>query len=834
MDFFKLLFTNILFTLSFSSYSQEVPILNYSTDINGQVRLEVASSEDNYYILNVRHDSIGDFDLATSMTLGEEGTTTIITEPLESYPIEQYQVLEYLIATPADTDGDGIDDITEFSNLPLQSPLNHAESIDFTNGTVAIDNLITFKQLSVSDTIVPWAEFLTDQEFVKFVIVALDSDTPDLYFINTETHYRHSAFMDTLGIDFFDVFKGEIVYYPTVISNNGTLGTFSFNYSFGDNKSFEIVEKCYELIAANMPFLKNNLSYFITENGQWQYQIDEEFYDSSRISILFEADVYADIDYLALNVAEGFGFFRLMDLEETPNSRDVVLYESLPNSLPRVGGIMTSVIQTPLSHVNLRAIQDHLPNAFIRDPLSVDSIANLIDKYVYYKVEQDKYFIREATVEEVNNWFEDIRPDEEQVPALNLTYTDILPLDEINFGMSDGFGAKCTNVATMRTFGFPEGTIPDGFGVPFYFYQEFMKYNGFFDEIETILADPDFQADLNTRIDMLKDLRSRIKDADMPQWILDELQAMHDSFPEGTSVRCRSSTNNEDLPGFSGAGLYTSKTQHPDEGHISKSIKQVYASMWNFRAYDERDFYRVDHYIASMGVLCHPNYSDEKANGVGVSTDPIYQTDNTFYLNTQVGEDLVTNPDALSTPEEILLDRVSVTEDDYIVIRYSSLVPDEQLIMNENYLNQMRDFLATIHDEFKILYDAEDAEGFAMDIEYKITSDDQLIIKQARPWASFWSDVAIFVESPPEITGINMRYFPNPVYDYLNIQCDDCDATTIYITNLAGQQILQKFINFNHNKSLQISINNLPKGMYIINGTGEYGEIYFAKKFFKK
>ena len=49
----------------------------------------------------------------------------------------------------------------------------------------------------------------------------------------------------------------------------------------------------------------------------------------------------------------------------------------------------------------------------------------------------------------------------------------------------------------------------------------------------------------------------------MPQWMLDDLQAMHDAFPEGTAVRVRSSTNNEDLPGFSGAGLYTSKTQYP-------------------------------------------------------------------------------------------------------------------------------------------------------------------------------------------------------------------------------------------------------------------------------
>mgnify|MGYP000277132139 CR=1 FL=1 len=96
-----------------------------------------------------------------------------------------------------------------------------------------------------------------------------------------------------------------------------------------------------------------------------------------------------------------------------------------------------------------------------------------------------------------------------------LSYTDILPLEDITFSMFDGFGAKCTNVATMLSFGFPDKTIPDGFGIPFSYYQKFMEHNNFFEELEAILNDPDFQNDRDIRDDMLKDFRKKVKKADM-------------------------------------------------------------------------------------------------------------------------------------------------------------------------------------------------------------------------------------------------------------------------------------------------------------------------------
>ena len=292
---------------------------------------------------------------------------------------------------------------------------------------------------------------------------------------------------------------------------------------------------------------------------------------------------------------------------------------------------------------------------------------------------------------------------------------------------------KTANVATLRTFGFREGTVPDGFGIPFYFYDKFMKHNDFYAKIEALRNDPAFQDDYDAKTDALKKFRDEIKKGEMPDWMMDALSKLHSTFPEGTSLRCRSSTNNEDLPGFSGAGLYDSFTHHPDEGHLSKSIKQVFASLWNFRAYEAREFYRIDHLATAMGVLVHPNFADELANGVAVTDDVVYQTIGNYYLNIQVGEDLVTNPEAQSIPEEILLDWWDSTN--YRVVTTSNRTSDSKQILTDAYLRELNRYLGMIHNKFSLLYGPVGrTRDFAMEIEFKITNDGKLSIKQARPW----------------------------------------------------------------------------------------------------
>ena len=697
------------------------------------VPIVVTSTTADYFVLYASHDVNGEtVEYPVQVKLGEEGTTTL-AENVAPLPVERYRVEKHLVADPADVDGDCTDDITELNDLGRMNPVNNGVAVELGDGAAAIPNQETFETLAYRS---PSGLF-----YVKYIVIGIETDRPSVYFMNTNKFQRHEDFLRAILVDSQGDFRSTIIYDPEFVAPDGSLGFFRFS-NFRLPKSFSYMERTYTLLAGSMPLVKDNLALWIHNHVLPTVQDDIPLYEESRINVVFDEDVFGDTEFMALNPGEGFGLLRSLDPDERPNSRDIVIYETLPNELPRVAGIISTVPQTPLSHVNLRALQDSIPNAFIADALEDDTVSGLIGSYVHYAVTETGYTIRAATQEEVDGHYAASRPAEVQTPQRDLTVTSITALSEIGFDDWDSFGVKAANVAVLGTLDFPEGTVPDGFAVPFYFYDEFMEHNELYDDVREMLADSDFQTDYDTKADKLKDLRKKIKKAETPEWIETALTEMHTEFPEGTSLRYRSSTNNEDLPGFNGAGLYDSKTQHPEETEedgISKSLKQVYASLWNFRAFIERDFHRVDHLAAAMGVLVHPNYSDELVNGVAVSVDPAYGTDGTYYVNSQVGEDLVTNPDAHSVPEEVLL----YSDGTYSIAALSNQVPRGQLLMTDDQLAQLHRRLAAVQDKFAELYGIEGDERFAMEIEFKITSDNVLAIKQARPW--------IFADPPPEI-----------------------------------------------------------------------------------
>ena len=268
------------------------------------------------------------------------------------------------------------------------------------------------------------------------------------------------------------------------------------------------------------------------------------------------------------------------------------------------------------------------------------------------------------------------------------------------------------------------------------FYDAFMKHNGFYQMARQLLATQDFRKDATTRERALKEFRKAIKKGKLPQWMKEAFAAARAEFAADQSIRCRSSTNNEDLPGFSGAGLYDSFTHKPDEGELGKSIRQVYASMWNFRAFEEREFFRIDHMQAAMGVVLHKNTKGERVTGGAVSKDVLYQAQHKdmtlYYVNAQRGEDLVTNPNAASVPEELLLSPRNSRNDR--VLQYSNRIANQESLLDPECRQELRQTMRIISDRFARLYEKVDDADFAMEVEFKVDAKGNVLVKQARPW----------------------------------------------------------------------------------------------------
>lgn len=617
------------------------------------------------------------------------------------------------------------------------------EDLDFELGVAVIPDRETFEKLSYQGSDTGRDSYLSGLEFVKFIIDRPRTEDAKVYFMNTENYRAHPPYMGMVGLSRGGFgggrgrgpggVRGAICYLPRMKAPDGKPGLYIFDFQPNDAYRFEEIQSFYQTLIAKAPVLEGKLAFHPLEGNLGQYREDQTRYDEAGLPVFLDSDKRANIAYLPLNPGESFGRLRLLDNDTRPALRDIVICQTLPNQMPQVAGVLSAVRQTPLSHVNLRAIQDKVPNAYIEGALEEETIRSLLGKWVHYSVTSQGYQLREATRAEVDQHFEAIRPTEPLTPRRDLGMTEVRALKDITFGQSASFGVKTANLAVLRRLGFPEGTVPDGFGLPFAFYDAFMKHNGFDRQAAEIVASRELKADREGLERRLKKFRKAIEGGDMPDGLREALTRLQQSFPRGQSIRCRSSTNNEDLPGFSGAGLYDSYTHKPDEGHLSNTVQQVFASLWNLRAFEEREFYRIDHQAAAMGVLLHPNFKNEKLNGVAVTEDILYESQGFYYLNTQIGEDLVTNPEADASLEELLLGWYQ--RDGHEIVRPSLDTEKGGSLLSVDHLTQLRDHLGVIHEEFAKRYerDLEDSR-FAMEIEFKVDREGDLVIKQARPW----------------------------------------------------------------------------------------------------
>jgi len=615
-------------------------------------------------------------------------------------------------------------------------------SIDL-DALFSLPDRAAFKQLSVP-TIDPGG---LGGRTLKFLITGFNKSKPKLHLINSHKYdYHYSYIVEALNITLSNATFNWVTYLSktrtflagSIVEHKsfGETGLYGISFWPMDVLSLEHLKLTYKLIRTAFPKDMKVAFHAVGVPQQDLVDTHKKQLAADNIAVISNEELFAGINYSPLNLGKSVGRLRIMGTgKQRPlSAADIPVFGNLPNDLPHVAGVISQVPQTPLSHVNLRAKQSQIPNAYIKAASDVEEIAALDGQLVFFETTPEGYTLRKASVAEIIS-LTPSKPKHRRKLPRDLTQLEVRPLNSLRHKDHKGYGSKAANLGQLRHI-IGSRYTPDGYAVPFAFYDQFMKAHGFYDKIRNAVAMKDFHTDTKLRTKTLKKIRKDIKAADLPQDMFDKITALQARFPEDVTPRCRSSANSEDIAGFTGAGLYSSYTHKADEGHLGKSIKQVWASLWNFRAYEEREFFGFDHFEAAMGVLIHPNFKHEKANGVAITKNIYFSNLRGFYINSQVGEYLVTNPVGNVIAEELLLveslDPDSLVKYDTIRVRDSNLT--DTPVISSKTLNKLTRLMENIHYRFQSLYPSMLSKDFAMDIEFKVTQDDRLIIKQARPW----------------------------------------------------------------------------------------------------
>lgn len=506
----------------------------------------------------------------------------------------------------------------------------------------------------------------------------------------------------------------------------------------------------------------------LPEPGRWAYRpqgarqqmLAEEI--EGRLPIVGTDAPFAGVTYQPLSQTTGYGTLRILPAAElsqaTLGPRTVVVTDDVPNDIPLVGGLITSAFQTPLAHVNVLSQNRDTPNMALRGALTDPRITAHEGTLVRLEVGGAGFSLTPVEAAEAEAFWAARRPDgPPQVPALDLSERAIVDLTTRGIEASPVTGVKAAQLGELYRVGLSDrqptsscpapATLPmAALAVPVVHSVEHLRDSGGLVLLESLWADEGSEdgedgADAeaggaSARADTLGAVREAILTHPVAPPLLRELRDAIATNFGGLRVRLRSSSNAEDLPGFNGAGLYSSVSAELDDPDrsVEDGLRAVWASLWSERAYAERQLSRIDHAGVAMGVLVHEAFRTERANGVGVSRnvlDPVRS--DMMYLNTQAGEASVTNPAPGVQTQELVWQRPPRTPE-LGYLSYSSLTGGAP-VLGVDEVRSVTCALSAIHTHFRALLDPEaDDRLFAMEIEFKfVDARRRFVIKQARP-----------------------------------------------------------------------------------------------------
>lgn len=353
--------------------------------------------------------------------------------------------------------------------------------------------------------------------------------------------------------------------------------------------------------------------------------------------------------YLALNTGKATGRLHIIDkLDDTVEIGDneIIVLKELPLTLPPVRGVIIAKQSSPLSHINILARGWNIPNIYIKD---ADKLFKDLDTY-WIKLEAN---LTDYSFDRVTKPSEIPPQPNEVVPPSDLKTKTLVPLSEMRKADSIKFGSKSANLGEMLFKKIPGITVPDGFTVPFYWYDKFMKDNGFDATILDLMDQNDFVHNPKFRRQKLDEFRASLQkgkfDESLRKAVIERWKNQLGRKP----VFVRSSSNSEDLPNFSGAGLYSSVPNVIEEEKLIEAVKKVWASLWKFEAYEARVRNYVSQTDVYMSALIQTGIDMEKG-GVMITKDPFDERNiNSVYISAVCGHNSKV-VDNTGVPEQIL------------------------------------------------------------------------------------------------------------------------------------------------------------------------------------
>jgi hypothetical protein len=458
----------------------------------------------------------------------------------------------------------------------------------------------------------------------------------------------------------------------------------------------------------------------------------------AAMPVITTDELFAGIRYQPIATGEAWGYLRIVPAGTPPpgdlHPYDIVVLGTQPLELAPVAGIVTEELQAPLGHLAILAHGRGTPDMALRQATHEPGFASLAGKPVHLRVGPHDYTLEPATLDDLGRA---ARARHATAPTLALdvrdvglpALRDIEPEDTARFGAKTAQLARVARLAGIRT--------PRAFGLPFHAYTAFLAANGLDRKVASLLGDPALRRDATRLRAALDDLRASIEAAPVPASIVDPLLArVGVVLPGARNIRLRSSTNAEDLAGFAGAGLYRSTRVDPtSRAEVERGLREVWASVWSWDAFAERDWYGIDHARVAMGILVQESIDDDATNGVAITGNPFYEGRPAVYINAQARGGSVTGARGNEVPEQLL---VYTFERRHAIERLStaSRAPGVRLLSDSEAL-RFAEQLEQIHREF-----VGDAVGSAsaVDVEFLVRANRELVVLQARPYTLRWSE----------------------------------------------------------------------------------------------